>query len=197
MKNLNEIIGNKYIKHVEEIDGKKFEFYAFKGYKPIIRELMKTQCYNGSRGCFRFMFIEKNKPKIVCVIRNKTEIETVCFLIHDSWIIGNAISNNNCDLGNLGFFTRNQYRGNGNSHKICKFFERNFSKITNNDGYFVHIQYHVKKAFEKNFSKIKVKELRYGENSDSWMMDNIIPKNPYSIDFKKENDKFVKTCWWK
>lgn len=195
MKNLREIIGNNFIKHVENREGKQYEFYAFVGYAPIIKELMQSNCHNGDVGCFRFMFIEKNKPKIVCIIRNKEEIETVSFLINDSWIIGNSIPSTNEYLGNLGFYTRQKYRGNGNANKICKFFEETFSKITNITGYRVHIQYHVKEQLSKNFKLLKVDTLRYGENSGSWIIDDIKTKHPYSIDFKKETNKIMKNMW--
>lgn len=125
-KTLHEMFDGKYTTyHQTDDNDKKIEFYAFNGYKPIIRELVNTECHlPGTRGCFRHMFVEKDKAKVVCVIRNNKEIETVSYMIENSWIIGNAIPTTENDMGNLGFFTRPQYRGNGNSHRICKFMEK-------------------------------------------------------------------------
>lgn len=197
-KTLHELFDGKFIKHVETCENKTYEFYAFNGYKPIIRELVNSECHlPGTNGCFRLMFIEKNKAKVVCVIRNSKEIETVCYMIENSWIIGNAIPTNSNDMGNLGFFTRPQYRGNGNSHKICKFMEKNLIKFfPETNGRNLYIQEHVTYILGRNFKEFNVRKLTYGEHGREWYLDEIQTKHPYAIDFAKEDAKFIKQYIW-
>lgn len=195
---LHELFTNKYIKHVEKHDGKTYEFYAFNGYKPIIRELVNTECHlPGTRGCFKHMFVEKGKAKVVCVIRNNDEIETVCYMIENSWMIGNAIPQTVNDMGNLGFFTRPKYRGNGNSHKICKFMEKNLIKYfpqTKNRN--LYIQEHVTEKLGKNFEYFNVEKLEYGEHGWEWFLDDILSsKHPYAIDYDKEYSKLYSSLY--
>ena len=137
------------------------------------------------------MFIEKNKPKIIGIIRNKDEIETVAYLIEDSWVIGNVIPEDKNHIGNMGFYTRPQYRGNGNVPQICNFFENELKKLHNMKNYHIYIQSHVVEKFSSYFKTLIVKEMFYGENSCSFFNDDIGTKSPFSVDLQKEYNKFM------
>lgn len=192
MKTLHDIFSDGPTKTVEKLDnGKNIIFYAFNGYMPIIKNLIEQKVHlPGTQGCFSQMFIEKDKAKALSVIKNKNGIiESVCFVIQDSWIIGNSIPSGPKYIGNIGYFTHEEFRGQGHAHILSKNLEKNLSllvpDLTERVG---HIQYHVCDKFRKNFNQLQIAKMRYCENFLDFFDPSSL-KNPYSVDLSKENKK--------
>lgn len=186
MKTMYEIFKENKSRVSEKIDNKTYDFYAFVGYHPIIRELIISKTHAGIMGCFQWMFVEKDKAKAVSVIRDSNgNIETVCFLIYDSYIIGEMASSEAISLGNMGFYTHPINRGNDNMTKAAKFMIKNLKNIIDDlDDREIYVQDYISKKIQDEIPMIKVKPLECGQNDGTlW---HRVPKHPYSVDFKKE-----------
>ena len=191
MKTMYEILKDKKsIRVTEKIENKIYDFYAFVGYHPIVRELMLTKTHAGEAGCFMWMFVEKDKAKAAVVIRNLSgEIESVCFVIYDSFIIGNSASTDASSLGNMGFYTHDKYRGNNNMINGAKFMVKNLSKIIDNfDERVFYIQDYICDKLREEIPEITIEPIMFAENDGSHSC-NL--KHPYSIDF----NTIVENCW--
>ena len=199
METLHSIFNEGAHKTETKIEnGDTIKFYAFNGYNPIIRRLIKEEVHlPGTSGCFSQMFIEKGKAKALSIYENKNkEIESVCFVIQDSWIIGNGIPQGPKFLGNIGYYTHDRFRGKGLSKILSQDLENNLNTIVpdlkNRVG---HIQYHVFPKFRNYFNIIKINEMRYGENFVDFFDPRDL-KNPYSVDLQKEQNRITKHMFW-
>lgn len=198
MKSLHEIFSSGNISFKEKYNGGYIKFYAFNGYHPIIKRLISEKLHlPNEQGCFSQMFIEKNKAKAVVIFENKDKvIESVCFVIQDSWIIGNGIPKGNEYIGNIGYYTHEKFRGKGHSHLLSKKLEENLSKIVPDLSKRIgHIQNHVYSVLRKNFKVIQIHNMFYGENYVEFLNRDEL-KNPYSVDLNKENNKIKKEMMW-
>lgn len=187
-----ELLKDKRFYNSKKIENNKtLHFYAFTGYHPVIKMLKEQYCYS-FMGAFKWMYVEAKKPKFFTIIRDSDgTIISVCFIIYDSWIVGNKSKGNNV-LGTIGYFTQDNFRNKGYCKKVTEYMRDNIKDIMPfYENYELSVQDRVC-DFTQNIFGIKAHPFSCTDNSGYFLCYSSKPKHLYSIPFERMHNAYRK-----